>query len=346
MKVYGKSLFGFGLICVVFAGPVFSQIIPDDANHLPTKIGGEPKGNNRVDSFMVSGKIRLEGLAVGQNKPTIYVAAYQNGRLAARRLVAENGSFMLNDVPRRDSTLVVEINNAEVASRFLNYTPAAIVYQDFTINLTQFLNLQSKPGVISATAYDRSAENQERLDKAMTEIGKGNNDQAISLLKALVAKDARDFYAWTQLGNAYFLKKNAKEAEGAYLRSLTENPSSTLGRINLGKLYLSERENDKAIEVLSKAVEVDPASPDAQHYLGEAYLAIKKGSKAVPYLEEAIRLAPMEKSAIHLRLAALYNGAGLKQRASAEYKTFLEKNPTYEKSDELRKYITENPQQQ
>lgn len=89
-------------------------------------------------------------------------------------------------------------------------------------------------------------------------------------------------------------------------------------------------------------MEAEIASADAQHYLGEAYLQAKKGSKAVGYLNEAIRLAPIEKAEIHLRLASLYNGAGLKDKAVEEYKMFLEKVPNYKEKEKIEKYIKEN----
>src|SRR5262249_9539605 len=158
-------------------------------------------------------------------------------------------------------------------------------------------------GVVSA-GYERSKDNQNRYDRALAEIKKGNNDSAISLLNTVIDSDPKDYYALVQLGNAFFLKNNIKDAEEAYLRAISLQPSYTLASVNLGKLYLSRGDNDKAIEILSKAVETDPASADANHYLGEAYLAVKKGSKAVIYLNEAIRLAPVEKAEVHLRLAA------------------------------------------
>ena len=302
----------------------FSQTIPDDPNHLPTKIGGDP--GSRPGSIMVAGKVSLVGLPNGQPKPTIYVAAYFKGGFVGRRQVSENGSYTINDIPKQGTTLVVEIDHTEVANRLLELTIASIVYQDFSVNWTQSMDAKSKPGIVSA-GYERSKENQDRFDKAIADVKKGNNDSAISNLKAVVDADKKDYYAWTQLGNAYFLKKDDKNAEAAYLHAISEHADYTLASVNLGKLYLSQHENDKAIDVLTKAVELSPTSPDAQQYMGEAYLAIKKGSKAVGYLNEAIRLAPIEKAGVHLLLAALYNGAGLKARASAEYLTFLEKEP-------------------
>jgi tetratricopeptide (TPR) repeat protein len=262
----------------------------------------------------------------------------------ARRQASENGSYTVNEVPREGSTVVVEINQIEVANRQIIFTPASAVYQDFSVDWAQFIGSKDKIGVVSVgSTYERSRENQDRLDRAVADISKGKNESAITLLQAVLKNDPKDFYVWVQLGNAYFLNKDKKNAESSYQRAIAERPSFALALINLGKLYLSQNENDNAVAALTKAVESEPTSADAQHYLGEAYLAIKKGSKAVIYLNEAIRLAPIEKAEVHLRLAALYNGAGLKGRASNEYQKFLEKTPNYPKRDELRKYIAENP---
>lgn len=333
------------VVIVVFGSAVdFAQTIPDDANHLPRKIGGDSSTNKHVDSIVVSGKVTLEGFPANEPRPAIYVAAYVNGSLIVRRQTSESGSYTVSDVPRGEATIVVEIDHNEVANRQLDYTPSAVVYQDFAVSWLQISSKRQKPAVVSVDAlYTRSRDNQNLFERAVSDIKNGKNESAITDLRTIVKEDPKDFYAWTQLGNAYFLKKDIKNAEDAYLRSIAEHPSYTLASVNLGKLYLSENDNDKAIEILTKAVDSDPTSADAQQYLGECYLAIKKGSKAVGYLNEAIRLSPVEKAEIHLRLAALYNGAGLKSRASAEYQKYLEKVPNYEHKDELKKYISENP---
>ena len=99
---------------------------------------------------------------------------------------------------------------------------------------------------------------------------------------------------------------------------------------------------DVAIEALGRAVKLKPDSADANYFLGETYLQIKKGSAAVPYLNEAIRLDPSGMAEVHLRLATLYNGAGMKDKAVAEYEEFLKKRPDYPDRKKLEKYIAEN----
>ncbi|HUQ31533.1 MAG TPA: hypothetical protein VM095_05400, partial [Pyrinomonadaceae bacterium] len=60
--------------------------------------------------------------------------------------------------------------------------------------------------------------------------------------------------------------------------------------------------------------------------------------KAVPYLNEAARLGQAD---AHLRLATLYNAAGLKSLAADEYEQFLKKKPDYPDRGKLERYIAE-----
>ena len=45
---------------------------------------------------------------------------------------------------------------------------------------------------------------------------------------------------------------------------------------------------------------------------------------------------------MHLRLALLYNGAGMKDKAALEYEQFLKKRPEYPDRKKLEKYIAAN----
>ncbi len=59
-------------------------------------------------------------------------------------------------------------------------------------------------------------------------------------------------------------------------------------------------------------------------------------------LNEAIRLDPVGKAEAHLRLAALYNAARMRDKAAAEYEQFLAKKPDYPEKKALEQYIREN----
>jgi tetratricopeptide (TPR) repeat protein len=112
--------------------------------------------------------------------------------------------------------------------------------------------------------------------------------------------------------------------------------------MSLGRLRRQQKNFDGAITALDRAVAVQPASADANYLLGDSYLQIKKGSKAVGYLNEALKLDPAGKADAHLLLAALYNGAGMKDKAAAEYEEFLKKKPDYADRKKLEAYIAAN----
>jgi tetratricopeptide (TPR) repeat protein len=100
-----------------------------------------------------------------------------------------------------------------------------------------------------------------------------------------------------------------------------------------------QKKYEAAIEPLTEAVKASPTSAEANFMLGEAYLQIKKGSKAVPYLTDAAKLGKAE---AHLRLATLYNAAGMKDKAAVEYEEFLKQRPDYKDRKTLEQYITDN----
>ena len=133
-------------------------------------------------------------------------------------------------------------------------------------------------------------------------------------------------YAWASPGG-----------REAYARALKEKPEF-YAPPSTSDAWHRHEEVRAPIEVLSVGAEKNPQSPDANRLLGEAYLQARKGSKAVPYLNEAARLGRAD---AHLRLAMLYNNAGRKDLAAAEYEQFLTKEPKHADKEKLRRYIEE-----
>jgi tetratricopeptide (TPR) repeat protein len=337
------EIFFIYFLCLIFlTSDVLSQGTPNDPNHLPQQMGNNST-DKRIDGITVSGRVVLEGFPANQERPVMYIIVYHNGRINQQQKVSDSGSYILNNVPRRNSVLAVEVEKNEVAQHQIVQSPSSSISHDFFVPWLQVRSSTGKTGVISAKdLYPRNDESQKLFDRALVAVKDKKNETAINLFKQIVKNDGKDFAAWTQLGNLYFLGEKLKEAEEAYSKAIEQKSDYLLPQLNLGKVQLAQNDSDKAIATLGNVVEAEPQSADAQHFLGEAYLQAKKGSKAVVHLNEAIRLAPLEKAALHLRLATLYNGAGLKDRAALEYKQFLVKVPKYEEKEKLEKYIREN----
>jgi Tfp pilus assembly protein PilF len=144
------------------------------------------------------------------------------------------------------------------------------------------------------------------------------------------------------LGTVHLIRNKAGDAEKAYRRAIEARPAFGLALLNLGRFLASQKKFEEAVEHLTRAVELQPQSAEANLLVGEAYLQLKKGSKAVGYLNEAMRLDPIGKAGAHLRLAALYNAAGMKDKAALEYEQSLTKKPDYAEREKLQQYIKDN----
>lgn len=306
-------------------------------------LGPGPGGENVIYGDLIV----KEDPAAQSKSPSFEVVLYVlGGSVLARQTVPPNGRYRFNNLAEGDYDLAVLSENNEVARvRVLLRAPVykTDIRQDINLEWKTISNAPAKAASVTAEDfYKRSSANQKLFDKAQESTDKKKYDVSTTLLKELVASDPNDFQAWTELGTVYLLAKNPAEAEKAYEQSNSIRPTFFLALMNLGRLRIMEQKYEDAIPVLTKAVEVKATSADANYYLGEAYLQIKKGSKAVGYLNEALKLDPIGKAEAHLRLAALYNGAGMKDKAANEYAEFLKKKPDYPDRKKLEQYIAQN----
>jgi tetratricopeptide (TPR) repeat protein len=291
------------------------------------------------------GDVVVDESKAGNTKPLVYEIVLNNlgGTPVARQYVSSKGRYRFINLVNGQYELVVMLDGDEIGRTRVELM--APTQNDFR----QDLSLEwrppaaNKPGSIStADFYKRSSANEKLFVKAKESTDQKRYDDSIAALQQLVTADPKDFQAWAELGTVYLFKQNYEESEKAYLRSTTERPGFFLAQMNLGRLRVVRKNFEGAIEPLTEAVKIQPTSADANFYLGEAYLQLKKGSKGVPYLYEALKLDPVGKAEAHLRLAALYNAVGLKDKAAVEYEEFLKKKPEYPDRKKLEQYISSN----
>ena len=301
---------------------------------------------SRSTGFTLFGDVEVSGEAVSDSRAlTFDLFLYsRSGVLLDRQKVGSKGRYRFLNVPAGDYDLVIEFENAEVARAQVRLAGVPTDFrQDVALEWRPGPPKANKPEVLSAEdIYNRKAINQDRFEKARAAFDKKDYDLAIAFLRQIVAEDRGDFQAWSELGTSYLVQNNLIEAERAYLTATEIRPTFFRALLNLGKVRLLKKDFEGALTVLTQAVNAKPTSAEANFYTGEAYLQLKKGSKAVTYLYEALRLEPIKMADAHLRLATLYNGAGMKDKAAAEYEAFLKKKPDYADRNKLEKYIAEN----
>ena len=295
--------------------------------------------------FILTGDIRVDESKATEPGPAVLdIILYTSGnQVFARQRVTPNGRYKFLDVFAGEYYLAIEFENKEIAraSVFISATSPVEIKQD--------LSLEWRSGGASASSvvaagelYERSASSRSLYKRSTQAITAKNYSEAIAALRQIVASDAGDYWAWSDLGMLYFIQKDYEVAERAYAGALAAKPDHFPALLNQGRVQMARMNYEAAAPTLEAAVKADPKSAAANFFLGESYLQLKKGSKAVVNLNNAIALDPVGMADAHLRLATLYNGANLKDRAAAEYEAFLKVKPDYAERKKLEDYITAN----
>lgn len=321
---------------------IFLVLFALDFGQVQCQRGGQRTGGNNI----VYGDIKLNEGATKNSKPiSLDILLYtEAGELVFRQTVLSNGRYRFNNLTEGRFQIAVEVENSEVA-RFkidLSSPLKHEIRQDIEFQLNETRPNTPATVISAADQYNRSDQAGNAYRKATESAEKKNYDQAIALFRQIIETDPKDFPAWADLGRLYFIQKNFDAAEKAYIEALKLHPDYQLALVSLGRLRIVQKNFDGAIEVLTHAVKVQPTSAQANYFLGEAYLQIKKGSIAVGYLNEAIRLDPIGMADAHLRLGALYNAVGMKDKAAAEYEAFLKVRPDDPEKEKLQAYISAN----
>lgn len=297
-------------------------------------------------NFAIWGEVKISGGGSDRDAPTgatIVLHKVGTGEVG-RQTVSSGGRYRFTNLSEGDYDILVETQGREMTRVRLNILPGSLApfygfRQDFEFAWKSGTSAPNPKTISAADAYSRSAANQSLFHKAQEAAGKKKYDDATRFLRSILENDKADFQVWDLLGTIYLIQEKPDDAEKAYVTALTLKPTFSQALLHLGRLRSSQKRFEEAIDPLTRAIETQPESGEINILLGEAYLQTKKGSKAVPYLNDAARFGRPE---AHLRLAWLYNAAGLKDKAVTEYEEFLKKKPDYPDRKKIEEYISTN----
>ncbi|HQZ95976.1 MAG TPA: hypothetical protein PLP21_06630 [Pyrinomonadaceae bacterium] len=290
----------------------------------------------------VFGKVVLQGFPSTAKPPKVTVILYDGGPSAERLIVNKSGNYCFKR-KSNNSTLVVEVDGNEAARRTLASFGSTQQREDFEIFANQPAQ-NSSPAVISAKfTHPANPKTTDLYKKAIDAEINRDPDKVISYLKQIVAIDPEDFIAWAKLGIWQFAKNSLSDADAAFRRSLELKVDYTPAWVNVGQLRIAQKRYEAAIPILQHAAELDPTAARTFQLLGEAYLLTRQGTLGAEALKNAIKLDPIGMAECHLQLAHLYQLAGAKPLAAAEYRVFLTKVPDHPHRKKFEKFIKDNP---
>jgi tetratricopeptide (TPR) repeat protein len=296
---------------------------------------------------IVYGDVKVEQteVAAGQKPISLDLTLFNEfGNAMSRQRVQSNGRYRFIDIPDGRYYIVIEYEGTELDRFIVDFSSQfkSDMQKDIELQARVLSDAAKAAVVAAADKYDRSSKTSSLFTKAKDAARNKKYDEATTLFRQIVETDPADFPAWYELGTVYFIQKNYAEAEKAYTQAITKHPDYGIALLSLGRLRIAQKNYDGAIEALLQAVKVLPDSAQANFFLGEAYLQNRKGSLAVGYLNQALKLDPVGMADARLRLGALYNAAGMKDKAAAEYEEYLKVVPNYENKKQLQDYIDAN----
>ena len=296
---------------------------------------------------IVYGDVKVEqtDAAAGQKPISLDLTLFNEfGNAMSRQRVQSNGRYRFIDIPDGRYYIVIEYEGTELDRFIVDFSSEfkTDMQKDIELQARALSNAAKAAVVAAADKYDRSSKTSSLFTKAKDAAKNKKYDEATTLFRQIVETDPADFPAWYELGTVYFIQKNYGEAEKAYTQAIAKHPDYGIALLSLGRLRIAQKNYDGAIEALLQAVKALPDSAQANFFLGEAYLQNRKGSLAVGYLNQALKLDPVGMADAHLRLGALYNAAGMKDKAASEYEEYLKVVPNYENKKQLQDYINAN----
>lgn len=330
-------LIAFGLLILAINTSAQADDVCREFGETPTREMGR---DNRLLPF-VYGRIVLKGVSQNAKPPRVTAIYSDSAQPATRQLIAKSGNYCFKKLGS-GGTLIIDIDGVETARKSVSDIGGIRQREDFEIYPYQ-VQQTGPPGVISTKFVRPQNEKTIDLYRKTAEAERSQRaDEAIKHVKEIVLIDPDDFIAWAKLGSMYIERNALVEAEAAFNRSLALRADYSAALVNLGIISAVQKHYPQAIERFKHAIKTDPTSARVYRLLGEAYLHNRQGTLGLATLDEALRLDPIGMAECHLLKARLYDLAGAKPLAAAEYKTFLKKVQDHPDRKNFEKYIKDN----
>ncbi|MBK7888105.1 MAG: tetratricopeptide repeat protein [Bacteroidetes bacterium] len=121
--------------------------------------------------------------------------------------------------------------------------------------------------------------------------------------------------AWTQLGVAYYRKKNFKESLQYYDEALKYNKYDPVVYNNSGSVYFEMQNFNEALKRYTEAVRLKPDYADAYMNIGSCYGVAGQYDQALVYLEKAVFYDPKLAQAYYM-IGVTWKNKGNEQMAN------------------------------
>jgi len=166
----------------------------------------------------------------------------------------------------------------------------------------------------------------DRLRQANSAVRERRFEEAIPILKTVLAGDPKNAFATLILGSTYMGQGSSREAIGQFKRYLELVPTSSYAHQWIAICHVRLGEREQALREAEAALALDPKFTDARVLKAGVLASRGEHAAAVTVLREAIATDPA-KPMLRLDLAKILAEAGRRDEARAEFEAILKLEP-------------------
>jgi len=212
------------------------------------------------------------------------------------------------------------------------------VQDDITLNIAIALQVKLTEGEQARVRH--STDNLEAWALAVKAHGlfetyaREDNAKARELFKKAVELDPNYAYAWSYLGQTYWIdgvyhsahydrKKSFESASKMAEKALNVDTKSSDAHALLSTLYLSQKRYDEAEAFGKKTIDLDPNSSENHAIVAITMQNIGKFEEAIALLKQAMRLNPYYPNWYLVRLGMCYQMVGMYEESAASFEEMI-----------------------
>ena len=194
-----------------------------------------------------------------------------------------------------------------------------------------------KGSAVSVTSLMVPKDASKEFEKAIKDLQKNKMDSALPHLEKAVKIYDQYAAAWNELGRVYLSRNEREKAEQAFEKATAADSEYLPPLINLATLQIQNQEWEKGVETAGKVLALDPE-------LGYARFLQAVGDYNLNHLDEAERSAQAAEKAphednpqVHALLAQIYLNRKDYLQAATHMRTYLEESPDGRFAEQMKK---------
>jgi tetratricopeptide (TPR) repeat protein len=164
------------------------------------------------------------------------------------------------------------------------------------------------------------------IQLAVTSLKLGDHAGAVFCCNRALKIGHLNSQGWTDLGLAFNLLGNVRQAEHSYQQAIKINPQNNSAWCELAACLVRQGQTNAAFQIYQNVLTRDPMNCDAIKGIGYLFELVGRSGDAEQAYRRLLQIRP-EAAEIHLRLANIFARNGRLDEARAQYEDAAKSNP-------------------